>query len=51
MASDKIMTHGVHTRNLKSIDVTIPRGKFAVIIGLSGSGRSSLAFNTLHTEG
>ena len=42
---------GVRTHNLKNIDVDIPRGKLTVIKGLSGSGKSSLAFDTIYSEG
>ncbi|WP_314064190.1 excinuclease ABC subunit UvrA [uncultured Vagococcus sp.] len=51
MANDKIVIHGARAHNLKDIDVTIPREKFVVITGLSGSGKSSLAFDTLYAEG
>ncbi|MBO1099107.1 excinuclease ABC subunit UvrA [Enterococcus hirae] len=51
MANDKIIIHGARAHNLKSINVTIPRDKFVVVTGLSGSGKSSLAFDTLYAEG
>ena len=51
MAKDKIIVHGARSHNLKNIDVTIPRDQFVVITGLSGSGKSSLAFDTLYAEG
>ena len=44
MAKDHIVVHGARSHNLKNIDVSIPRDKFVVITGLSGSGKSSLAF-------
>ena len=46
-----IEAHNVRVNNLKGIDVTLPRDKFIVITGLSGSGKSSLAFDTLYAEG
>ncbi|EON3042840.1 excinuclease ABC subunit UvrA [Enterococcus hirae] len=51
MANDKIIIHGARAHNLKNINVTIPRDKFVVVTGLSGSGKSSLAFDTLYAEG
>ena len=46
-----IIIHGAAEHNLKNIDVTIPRDRLTVITGLSGSGKSSLAFDTLYAEG
>lgn len=51
MASDRIVVKGARAHNLKNIDVTIPRDKFVVLTGLSGSGKSSLAFDTIYAEG
>ena len=51
MKSDKITIKGAREHNLKNIDVEIPREKFVVITGVSGSGKSSLAFDTLYAEG
>ena len=51
MAIDKIIIKGARAHNLKNIDVTIPRDKFVVLTGLSGSGKSSLAFDTIYAEG
>lgn len=48
---DKIVVKGAREHNLKNIDVTIPREKLVVITGLSGSGKSSLAFDTIYAEG
>ncbi len=48
---DKIDIRGARTHNLKNINLTIPRDKLIVITGLSGSGKSSLAFDTLYAEG
>ena len=49
--NDWIELRGVRVNNLKNIDVKIPRDKFVVITGVSGSGKSSLAFDTLYAEG
>jgi len=51
VASDSIVIKGARAHNLKDIDVTIPRDKFVVLTGLSGSGKSSLAFDTIYAEG
>jgi len=48
---DKIVVKGARANNLKNIDVTIPRDKLVVLTGLSGSGKSSLAFDTIYAEG
>lgn len=48
---EKIIIQGARTHNLKNIDVTLPRDKLIVITGLSGSGKSSLAFDTIYAEG
>ena len=48
---EKIRVKGARVNNLKNIDLEIPLGKFVVITGLSGSGKSSLAFDTLYAEG
>ena len=49
--NDNIIVKGAKAHNLKNINVTIPRNKLVVITGLSGSGKSSLAFDTLYAEG
>ncbi|MDE7110509.1 MAG: excinuclease ABC subunit UvrA [Muribaculaceae bacterium] len=51
MASNNIEARGVRVNNLKGVDVSIPRNQLVVITGLSGSGKSSLAFDTLYAEG
>lgn len=51
MALDKLVVKGARVHNLKNIDVTIPRDKLVVVTGLSGSGKSSLAFDTIYAEG
>ncbi|AIQ26317.1 excinuclease ABC subunit UvrA [Paenibacillus sp. FSL E2-8871] len=51
MANDNIVIKGARAHNLKNIDVTIPRDRFVVLTGLSGSGKSSLAFDTIYAEG
>ncbi|MCL6611427.1 MAG: excinuclease ABC subunit UvrA, partial [Peptococcaceae bacterium] len=48
---DKIVIRGARAHNLKNIDVEIPRNKLVVVTGLSGSGKSSLAFDTIYAEG
>ena len=51
MAMDTIRIRGARTHNLKNIDLDLPRDKLIVITGLSGSGKSSLAFDTIYAEG
>ena len=48
---DKIVIKGARVHNLKNVDLEIPRDKLVVFTGLSGSGKSSLAFDTLYAEG
>ena len=49
--TSKLIVHGARANNLKNINVTLPREKLVVISGLSGSGKSSLAFDTIFAEG
>ncbi len=51
MRSDKLVIHGAREHNLKNINLELPRDKFIVITGLSGSGKTSLAFDTIYAEG
>jgi len=51
MASDRIVVRGAREHNLKNVDVELPRDQLVVITGLSGSGKSSLAFDTIYAEG
>ena len=51
MPNDQIVIHGAREHNLKNIDLTLPRDRLIVITGLSGSGKSSLAFDTIYAEG
>ncbi|MBV9525729.1 MAG: excinuclease ABC subunit UvrA, partial [Candidatus Dormibacteraeota bacterium] len=51
MPTDSIVVHGAREHNLKNIDLTLPRDRLIVITGLSGSGKSSLAFDTIYAEG
>ena len=51
MGKDKIIIKGAREHNLKNVDVTIPRDKLVVFTGLSGSGKSSLAFDTIYADG
>ena len=51
MNRDRIYIKGAREHNLQDIDIEIPRDKFIVVTGLSGSGKSSLAFDTLYAEG
>ena len=51
MAMDQIVIRGAREHNLKNVDVTIPRDKLVVFTGLSGSGKSSLAFDTIYADG
>ena len=48
---DKIIIRGAKENNLKDVNLVIPRNKFVVFTGLSGSGKSSLAFDTIYVEG
>ena len=50
MSTDKIVIKGAREHNLKNVDVTIPRDKLIVMTGLSGSGKSSLAFDTIYAD-
>ncbi len=49
--NENIVIRGAREHNLKNVDITIPRGKFVVLTGISGSGKSSLAFDTIYAEG
>ena len=51
MGMDSIVIKGAKEHNLKNVDLTIPRDKFIVFTGLSGSGKSSLAFDTIYADG
>ena len=51
MPHDRIVVRGAREHNLKNIDVEIPRDKLVVVTGVSGSGKSSLAFDTIYAEG
>src|SRR5207244_5030089 len=51
MASDRMVVRGAREHNLKNIDVELPRDQLVVLTGLSGSGKSSLAFDTIYAEG
>ncbi|MFV1971522.1 MAG: excinuclease ABC subunit UvrA [Acidimicrobiia bacterium] len=51
MASEQIVINGAREHNLKDIDLTLPRGRLIVFTGISGSGKSSLAFDTIYAEG
>ena len=51
MPINEIVIKGAREHNLKNVDVTIPRDKMVVLTGLSGSGKSSLAFDTIYAEG
>ncbi|HET9799435.1 MAG TPA: excinuclease ABC subunit UvrA, partial [Gemmatimonadaceae bacterium] len=51
MAEDALIVRGAREHNLRNVDVVIPRDRLTVITGLSGSGKSSLAFDTIYAEG
>ena len=51
MNNENLVIRGAREHNLKNVSLTIPRNKFVVITGLSGSGKSSLAFDTIYAEG
>ena len=51
MAQEKIVVRGAREHNLKNITVEIPRNQMIVVTGISGSGKSSLAFDTIYAEG
>jgi len=48
---DKISVKGARVHNLKNVSIDLPKNEFIVVTGLSGSGKSSLAFDTIHAEG
>lgn len=50
-STSHIIVRGARTHNLRNVDITIPRDKLTVMTGLSGSGKSSLAFDTIYAEG
>ena len=50
-ARGPLIVRGARTHNLKNIDVTLPAGKLIIVTGVSGSGKSSLAFDTIYAEG
>ena len=50
-STEYIVVRGARTHNLQSVDVDVPRARFVVVTGPSGSGKSSLAFNTIYAEG
>src|SRR5574340_255942 len=51
MAAEELVVHGAREHNLKNVTVRVPRGALVCITGLSGSGKSSLAFDTIYAEG
>ena len=51
MAKNEIVIQGARENNLKNVDLTIPRDKMIVFTGVSGSGKTSLAFDTIYAEG
>ena len=51
MATDQIIIKGARENNLKNVDLSIPRDKLIVFTGLSGSGKTSLAFDTIYADG
>ena len=51
VATSDLIVRGARTHNLKNIDVTLPTGKLIIVTGVSGSGKSSLAFDTIYAEG
>jgi len=51
MPTKKIKIRGARAHNLKNVDIEIPKNKLVVVTGLSGSGKSSLAFDTIYAEG
>src|SRR5688500_20316572 len=50
-AAADLVVRGARTHNLKNVDVTLPTGKLIIVTGVSGSGKSSLAFDTIYAEG
>ena len=51
MKNDKLVIKGARENNLKNINIEIPKNKLVIMTGLSGSGKTSLAFNTIYAEG